>query len=405
MRGRLGPSRLPVARACGFVRAMIRALLVLSFAWLLLGAAPAAAQSLQWSAPEGCPRGEYVERRISTLTRGARLAGLDAVARIVRARGQFMLTLDVRSDGSIAQRRLTASSCESLADAAAFLIAAAIDPTLQSDPAAIARPENESKPGPEADRAFSPPSGASEASSSDARANETYRAARADEGNGASASAPAFVADSANVPSRDLATTHADAPARDVATVRSQAPPRPRLVDEPHWWRAGIYAGLWTGGLPGPQASAGVRGGYGLGALFVELRGGATLPSTERRANVRTRFATQELAGALCVVWGATLRAGPCLELSLLRTSGSVSGATDARSRALLWASSGLSVQLGYRAFGSVELLADIGVALPVSARPRFVVEGLGEVGLASAYSVYARAGLAFRPPDRARTP
>ena len=106
--------------------------MVLLIAWsgMLVSAAalgqPAAALTLRWSAPAGCPQQSDVRDRIRKLT-----GATNSTATVLQAEGtitqtdaaHFHLKLVTRSGALVGERNLDASSCENLSGAAAISIA------------------------------------------------------------------------------------------------------------------------------------------------------------------------------------------------------------------------------------------------------------------------------------------
>jgi hypothetical protein len=119
-----------------------------------LPAAPLCAQppspvTVTWAAPEDCPDQASVTADVADLL--ARLPQRAGRGRRVQADGVvatteegFELKLRIESDGDVGRRRVAGSSCESLADAAALIIAIAYDPAAAeaatTDPPAPALP-------------------------------------------------------------------------------------------------------------------------------------------------------------------------------------------------------------------------------------------------------------------------
>ena len=103
--------------------------MVLTLAAVLL-LAPAEGLRLEWQAPAGCPDGEALRARVVDLV-GEQAAGqtrLTARA-VVRARGgRWTMALELVREGGQDRRTLADPDCRALAEAAALVIAVAIDP-------------------------------------------------------------------------------------------------------------------------------------------------------------------------------------------------------------------------------------------------------------------------------------
>ena len=81
--------------------------------------------NLQWDAPPGCPRRTEVLERIRALAGSSldKTEGLSAEGRISQAKGRFWLTLRVRDGSDVRKRVIASDSCADLAGAAAISLA------------------------------------------------------------------------------------------------------------------------------------------------------------------------------------------------------------------------------------------------------------------------------------------
>jgi hypothetical protein len=100
---------------------------------------------LDWTAPPPCPDGDAVRMDVSRL-RGTSASGsrhLRAQASIRSAEGTgWILSLTTDLDGVKGERSLSGSSCKSLAEAAALMLALILNPDLEvAAPPAVATPE------------------------------------------------------------------------------------------------------------------------------------------------------------------------------------------------------------------------------------------------------------------------
>lgn len=95
-----------------------------------LDAAPAT-RTIEWAAPPGCPRPEYVTARIvALLGEGSdRSRSIDARARVEREGSVWRVSLTLRDGDAAGTRMLDAESCLAAADATALIVALAIDPS------------------------------------------------------------------------------------------------------------------------------------------------------------------------------------------------------------------------------------------------------------------------------------
>lgn len=111
------------------------------FAPLLLcmtSAAPATGVELRWQGPPSCPETEFHAALARYLDPSAdTVVKLEVHARVHATRGRWILDLDVVDAAGTGSRQLTAGRCETVVDAAAFVVAQAIDRSSaapQSDP-------------------------------------------------------------------------------------------------------------------------------------------------------------------------------------------------------------------------------------------------------------------------------
>lgn len=105
--------------------------LIRACAWLVTLAAIAAtsvvraqAVELEWSAPRECPSRNVV---LDALPERVRAVALRARAEVVRGAGEYRLTLQLESRSGVAHRTLRHARCAELAEAAAVLIALALE--------------------------------------------------------------------------------------------------------------------------------------------------------------------------------------------------------------------------------------------------------------------------------------
>ena len=368
---------------------------------------------LHWSAPDACPRGSHVQTRVASLVSQARAlrTNLRADAKVSRRGSRYALELSLTAPNFAAQRKLEAARCASIADAAAWLIAIALDPELADEagqesgpridarvrdttatgapahPTEVLTPAGESSPGETA---------ATRTGASEGEREQRIGAAGAVDPAGATRRSDS-VSDTA-LPAQ-AQVDHRDPRATAAATPRRLW--RSRLRDAPRWWRAGVFTGVFDAQLPAPQAAVGVQGGIGLGPLLTRLHGSWMFARTRAfETGARAEVWSQELGAAVCAQWGGAVRGGPCVTMSAYRSLGMAVGVREPRTQALYWGALGPSLQLGWTFTRAIELIAESGVQLPITARPRFTLEEVGEVGPARPLSVYARVGFGIRPPD-----
>lgn len=124
---------------------------------LLVGAASAAAQApadarleLRWEAPRECPQAEQVRGQVRALLRASRSQErrdrVVAEVSVARAEAGYAASLRLRGDAGEVVRELASPRCDAVVEAAALLIAFALDPLTLGDP-----PEEASVPSTPAD--------------------------------------------------------------------------------------------------------------------------------------------------------------------------------------------------------------------------------------------------------------
>lgn len=120
------------------------------FATLLGIAAPQPGYGLEWDAPPGCPGADDVRRAIDrSLGPGVVSDGkTDARIRIISIESGYRMDL-ILAGPSAGERTLEASDCRDLADAAALIVAIAVDPNvLTRSPAPRVQPTSNAVPAP-----------------------------------------------------------------------------------------------------------------------------------------------------------------------------------------------------------------------------------------------------------------
>jgi hypothetical protein len=122
------------------------------------GTEPAASVRLTWHAPPACPKRTHLEQRIAQhlgrdLDQSVEKPALE-ISGIVSAPPEhadpWLLELVITRGDTTGSRKLEADTCAELVDAAAFISAVAIDPTVAtSEPEPEPRPEPKPQPEPE----------------------------------------------------------------------------------------------------------------------------------------------------------------------------------------------------------------------------------------------------------------
>jgi hypothetical protein len=315
------------------------------------------------------------------MLRSTATSQLQARGEIRRRAGRYHLELEVITAGGRAERVLEATDCRSLAKTAAWLMALAVDP-------AASPPASEADGDAAAQSHSAPPK---PSVGSNASAPEQPAAARPE----ALEPAPAAEAQATSAPDAAPQAEPA-APAR-VRFLRIG----PGLKRPPaRWFRANLAVGIWGAKLVAPQPSLRARFGWGTGVLYLEAIGGVMLPSTRSvplMAPAEVRFSSAEVGAAACALWGERLRAGPCLGLSALHTRGRVEGISQPERASAWWGDASLSLAAGFVVLRAIELFAEAGAGLPLTARPAFAVDGVGKLAEAAYVSGFARLGLGVR--------
>lgn len=110
-------------------------------ALLVLSPQEVPAVAIEWRAPTECPAAAVVETRVASRVRPGSAQGATASLAVSAMDPRFVLTLDLAIPGGApVQRTIEAASCDELVDAAALMIAVAIDPvfvTIEADVAEI----------------------------------------------------------------------------------------------------------------------------------------------------------------------------------------------------------------------------------------------------------------------------
>lgn len=334
---------------------------LLAAALALAFAPPARAEHellrFDWKAPDGCPTREQVLAHTEKLLGRAPEAALSealvlSVEVSQQPSGGFELLLSSRSATSSTTRHVSAESCQELGDAAALLLALTIDPNLKTD---------------------------------------------------APSAAGAFAAEStaAPAPTSEPAPEPAAPAAEPQRTPVTSAPEASRLRSEPAHWLAGAELALSSGRLPGVSPGAVLHGGLSGRSLLWQLNLGFF---PERHAGVAGSSAGGELqlgslgtdVGYVFVLNGARVTPLAGIELAWLHGSGS--GVTQPGSADLLLvgfeagARLGLGVSRSWTVFGQ-------GLGSVLAQRPRFVLDGIGEVFRPEPWGLRFGLGAEWREP------
>jgi hypothetical protein len=343
--------------------------------WVLFlvgGSLTASAQPLElrWQAPDECPDRAQLQAKVDRLL-GRSYATFDwlADARVARKGERWTLKLDLQHGGRHAARTLQADDCVTLSDAAAWLIAVAIDPSVSSP---------------------APTAAASSAATSEAA--------------GAAGVSEVPVADNGKPAQPPVAGSEVRA-SDPIASSENAAKQPPLQSDDAGTTPvlgAGAFMGISAAGLGGPAASLGAQAQLRLGWLWFGLLVGHDF---ERSRNLplglASHFSSQEYGLQFCLQWGGAVRFGPCLALSVRSATASTS-ANQGKDGSAVWATLDPRAQLTYDLFTQLELFVNAGLLLPFTARPQFEVVQFGlpvNVGHVAKYGGSVRLGVGMHWP------
>jgi len=418
----------------------------------LLAVSPVRALELSWSAPAECSSGADQRARVERLLTREGLAGsaLKVDGTVTRDNERYRLSLRIVTSAHEAVRTVQLADCAAVDQATLALIAMALDPALRAAGGAASpraadkhsrRAAVDAAPTGKARRRSAgkrtePPAQASLADAGTARFDEpapapaTHEQAPAEPSAahdertaeptvesrpdaGVPAEPPASERDRARPapepPARAGTTALGSAAGAEVGGAEQIGAARPTtarwLSRARRWGRAGVLVGVWSAGLPAPQLDTGLRVGLARGALYGELRADWMVARSEQvdwggEEKVRIRSFALGVAGcAAAGAWGERVRVGPCARLSLLRSDGSVTQITVPGEDRVFWLAATLSALLGVRLWSLLELSLEAGAGLPLTARPRFSVQGPGggTAKTAELVSLHAVLGLGVR--------
>lgn len=359
---------------------------------LARGAHASAPAWLTWEAPPACVQAQVVERRVDELLAGnsPAAAGLRVSAVVRRDGDAWVLRWVARQGAAVQRRRLRHPNCALLGEAAALLVAMAVDPAAVTIEPRLAGLLRRTPPAP---RPAQPVVTATE------RAPEPWVSAAIE--------AP-------ERPEKPTLVPVAPADPPPVVTPPAQpTPARPGPVAPRPAPRAPILQTILVrlgGGLAigaTPRVAAAVSGAIGLGLgrrARVELPIFYSAPTRARLAAAPDSGAAVSLVSAGlrgCGVPGRGIVTVPlCLgvELGSMRATGF--GVDDGASPRSLWAAltPGLAVLLSPRSWLALGIWIDVPFAL---VRPRFEIGGGGEVWHAAAAGLRAGLGSEVRIPAR----
>jgi hypothetical protein len=318
-------------------------------------AQPAEPIELQWNAAEGCPSKAEVSARIRTLsvTWPPRGAPLRAAATIVRLHdSRFQMTLTVRAGGLVGERRLEATTCASLANAAAVHIALLL---------------NDEDPQRAASRFGAEGSTAESAGATGSAQEGTARSST-------QASAAATAATNAPENATQNAPEDATAPANsDGSPLRLQF-----VFQAPR-------ASVQLGPLPRPSFGVSIAAGLALENWRILAAAHVWLAQALRSEDQPEVRADVDRISASLRVCRAAARSrfelAPCAKLSLEHVWARGAGTDVTRRTAeATWVAAGVGLQSRLYLFAFWYLVADLDAELE-TARPEISIDGLGRLG------------------------
>ncbi|WP_437546157.1 hypothetical protein WME97_41515 [Sorangium sp. So ce367] len=339
-------------------------------------AASAGGVELDWIAPGECAdRGRVLAEIEQRLGRSSEANGeppLKARAVVSRnGRGSWDLRLSTTLGETTRSRELHGETCAELADAAALIIALAIDPDAASRGTPTAEPNTGAAPG--------------DISGADPGAD-------GDPGAGASAAADA----SPDAPTAAEAPPAAS-PSPGASAAPAQGPSRPLEL------RGTLRASgvLDTASLPAVAPGAGIAAGMLIGAVRVELSG--TYFGAQQAFVERTTMGgdVQLTTGGLRVCYAMRYRSielGPCAGVEVGVMSADSFGAASPGSNRALWVAPHPGALATFTLSDRLRVPLTIDVPFPVT-RDRFVLVGIGAVHRSAAATLRASLGVEVRFP------
>jgi hypothetical protein len=322
--------------------------------------------NLQWDAPPGCPRRAEVLDRIRALAGSSldKTEGLSAEGRIAHAKGRFWLTLRVRDGRYVRKRQIASESCADLAGAAAISLALLLGIDV-------------SAAGPKAD-SDAPGRGASKNGAPDAHGRSAN-----DQRSGVDRGQRG-----------DEPTEPSDASA-ETSAAPDGAPSTRRWV---LLARAPILAAD-LGPLPEPSLGAGLGFGLRYDSWKVVLAGyihrGQTVGTEAGLFGEGADLDRMTGQLVICRAWrSGSFELAPCLGLALEHlTARGFGQRVSPESRRAVWPAPSAGAVAEWYPLESFALFAGLTGYLEL-ARPRLIIEGLGEVRQLSPVAAGAAIGV-----------
>jgi hypothetical protein len=323
---------------------------------------------IAWDAPfRECPDEAYVRSAVAQLLAGdaSPAVRVEAHARVAHVAGaQWQVHLTTKREGATGERVFESTSCRSLADATALIVALTIDPQR----VAANRPEPPPAPAPPGSAAPAPPPSATPPGPS-----------------AAPAPAPAPAPASAPVPPPAPVPAPAPPPVPAPAPAPSPAPP-PTSASEPlPAFPVAVFASL-SGDLGTlPQTAYGFSLGAALLFRTFRLEGyGAYWPAQTAHAASAPAFggdvylADGGLRGCW-LPWRSTIEIAACAGLELGDLHGQGLGVRSPQPNDGIWFAATALGRASWRVTSSFGLFVEVGLAVPFF-RDTFSLDDIGTV-------------------------
>jgi hypothetical protein len=343
--------------------AAIAALLVVA------AAAPARAEvplTLTWDAPAGCPTAADVRAEVERLVRfppGRAPSPLVAEGHVEARDGRWRLRLRTERDGLPGERELEADSCASLAHAATLVMALAFGLGAPEPPAPPPPVEERPRPPPRPRVVEAPPP------------------------------PPPIV--EAPPPPPPVAPPPKKEPEPEPVIVVAPPPPRPPVT-----WSVAAESRVSRGPAPDVGWAVGVGLDATVGRVVAGVRAVGWLPGDVSVASTPPARVQVSGAGATLSLCGLALRrarvslAG-CAFGGGAALAGSSTGGLTAKSVTAPWYEAGAALRGRLRVAGALHLDLALEAAASVT-RPRFALDGQGDVYTVPAFVPAAVLGLSF---------
>jgi len=352
-------------------------------------AEPAAALTLRWQAPVGCPQQAEVRERIRALTGSTRPAATSLLAEGTITQTDnthFHLKLVTRAGALVGERNLNASSCENLTGAAAVSVALLMrsaEPLSEGDLAGKSLNDATTPAG--------ATTGSAPSTSSSAGSPGTATTGAAQAGT-AAATTTATRPSAASQTAEARKQTRPEAKNDSQDSEDSEAPPSEiiqRPIREPAARKARVLAQiplavLSVGPLPKPSWGVAFAGGASFESWRLLLGGSAWLrqhvtseQSPDFGADIDRLTGTLRACRTLS---DSMFEVAPCLTLSLEHITARGTGAgVTARSQQATWLAVGAGAQGRLHLTSFLALLVGVDAQIQ-TARPVISIDGAGTV-------------------------